>query len=132
MQRLDLLYDPYLFYQPHLIEKVDFIIIGGAMANTFLLAKGIRVGRSLVEESLTSTALRILKKAEKYSCEIILPIDLVVAKELSENIPTSVVDSNKCPENCMILDAGPLTVDKIKKMYIQCQNTFMERTVRCF
>ena len=99
----------------NLIEKVDFIIIGGAMANTFLLAKGISVGRSLVEESLTSTALRILKKAEKYSCEIILPIDLVVAKELSENIPTSVVDSNKCPENYMILDAGPLTVDKIKK-----------------
>ena len=98
----------------NLIEKVDFIIIGGAMANTFLLAKGIRVGRSLVEESLTSTALRILKKAEKYSCEIILPIDLVVAKELSENIPTSVVDSNKCPENYMIRDAGPLTVDKIK------------------
>ena len=79
------------------------------------MAKEISVGRSLVEESLTSTALRILKKAEKYSCEIILPIDLVVAKELSENIPTSVVASNKCPENFMILDAGPLTVDKIKK-----------------
>lgn len=99
----------------NLIEQVDSIIIGGAMANTFLFSKGFSVGRSLVEESLKPTALRILNKAEKYSCEIILPTDLVIAKELSENTPTLVVSANKCPEKYMILDAGPSTVDNIKK-----------------
>ena len=99
----------------NLIEQVDSIIIGGAMANTFLFSKGFSVGRSLVEESLKPTALRILNKAEKYSCEIILPTDLVIAKELSENTPTLVVSANKCPEKYMILDAGPSTVDNIRK-----------------
>ena len=99
----------------NLIEQVDSIIIGGAMANTFLFSKGFSVGRSLVEESLKPTALRILNKAEKYSCEIILPTDLVIAKELSENTPTLVVSANKCPDKYMILDAGPSTVDKIQK-----------------
>ena len=99
----------------NLIEQVDSIIIGGAMANTFLFSKGFSVGRSLVEESLKPTALRILNKAEKYSCEIILPTDLVIAKELSENTPTLVVSANKCPEKYMILDAGPSTVDNILK-----------------
>ena len=99
----------------NLIEQVDSIIIGGAMANTFLFSKGFNIGRSLVEESLKPTALQILNKAEKYSCEIILPTDLVIAKELSENTPTLVVSANKCPEKYMILDAGPSTVDKIQK-----------------
>ena len=103
----------------NLIEQVDSIIIGGAMANTFLFSKGFSVGRSLVEESLKPTALRILNKAEKYSCEIILPTDLVIAKELSENTPTLVVSANKCPEKYMILDAGPSTVDNIQ----QCINS---------
>ena len=98
----------------NLIEKVDCIIIGGAMANTFLFSKGIKVGRSLVEESLKPTALKILNKAEKYSCNVILPTDLTVAKELKKNAPTSVVSADQCPENYMILDAGPSTVDNIK------------------
>ena len=98
----------------NLIEKVDCMIIGGAMANTFLFSKGFNVGRSLVEESLKPTALKILNKAEKYSCEVILPTDLIIAKELTQNAPTSVVSANECPENYMILDAGPSTVDNIK------------------
>ena len=103
----------------NLIEKVDCIIIGGAMANTFLFSKGFNVGRSLVEESLKPTALKILNKAEKYSCKVILPTDVIIAKELSQNTPTSVVSANECPENYMILDAGPSTVDNIK----QCINS---------
>ena len=99
----------------NLIEKVDCMIIGGAMANTFLFSKGFNVGRSLVEESLKPTALKILNKAEKYSCKVILPTDLIIAKELSQNAPTSVVSANECPENYMILDAGPSTVDNIKQ-----------------
>ena len=99
----------------NLIEKVDCIIIGGAMANTFLFSKGFNVGRSLVEESLKPTALKILNKAEKYSCKVILPTDVIIAKELSQNAPTSVVSANECPENYMILDAGPSTVDNIKQ-----------------
>ena len=103
----------------NLIEKVDCIIIGGAMANTFLFSKGFKIGRSLVEESLKSTALKILDKAEKYSCKVILPTDVIIAKELSKNTPTSVVPADECPENYMILDAGPSTVDNIK----QCINS---------
>ena len=99
----------------NLIEKVDSIIIGGAMANTFLFSKGFNIGQSLIEESLRPTALKILSKAEKYSCNIILPTDLIVAKELSKNTPTSVVSADQCPENYMILDAGPSTVDNIKQ-----------------
>ena len=99
----------------NLIEKVDFIIIGGAMANTFLFSKGFNVGRSLVEERLKSTALKILNKAEKYSCKVILPTDLIIAKELSKNTSTSVVSADECPENYMILDAGPSSVVNIKK-----------------
>ena len=98
----------------NLIEKVDCIIIGGAMANTFLFSKGFNVGRSLVEESLKPTALKILNKAEKYSCKVILPTDVIIAKKLSKNTPTSIVSANECPENYMILDAGPSTVDNIK------------------
>ena len=89
------------------------------MANTFLFSKGFDVGRSLVEESLKPIALKILDKAEKYSCKVILPTDVIIAKELSKNTPTSVVSANECPENYMILDAGPSTVDKIK----QCMNS---------
>ena len=103
----------------NLIEKVDCIIIGGAMANTFLFSKGFKIGRSLVEESLKPTALKILDKAEKYSCKVILPTDIIIAKELSKNTPTSVVSADECPENYMILDAGPSTVDNIK----QCINS---------
>ena len=99
----------------NLIEKVDCMIIGGAMANTFLFSKGFNVGRSLVEESLKPTALKILNKAEKYSCRVILPTDVIIAKELSQNAPTSVVSANECPKNYMILDAGPSTVDIIKQ-----------------
>ena len=99
----------------NLIEKVDCMIIGGAMANTFLFSKGFNVGRSLVEESLKPTALKILNKAEKYSCKVILPTDVIIAKELSQNAPTSVVSANECPENYMILDAGPSTVGNIKQ-----------------
>ena len=99
----------------NLIETVDCIIIGGAMANTFLFSKGFNVGRSLVEESLKPTALKILNKAEKYSCKVILPTDVIIAKELSQNAPSSVVSTNECPENYMILDAGPSTVDNIKQ-----------------
>ena len=99
----------------NLIEKVDCMIIGGAMANTFLFSKGFNVGRSLVEESLKPTALKILNKAEKYSCKVILPIDVIIAKELSQNARTSVVSANECPKNYMILDAGPSTVDNIKQ-----------------
>ena len=108
----------------NLIEKVDCIIIGGAMANTFLFSKGFKVGRSLVEESLKPTALKILEKAEKYSCKVILPTDVIIAKELSKNTPTSVVSADECPENYMILDAGPSTVDTIKQ-YINSAKTLL-------
>ena len=103
----------------NLIEKVDCIIIGGAMANTFLFSQGLNIGRSLAEESFKPTVLKILNKAEKYSCKIILPTDVIIAKDLSKNTTSSVVPAEACPEDYMILDVGPSTVDNVK----QCINS---------
>lgn len=97
----------------NLVNKVDTLIIGGGMANTFLLAKKIKIGKSLHEKELVGTAAKILEKAEKKGCEIILPSDVVVAKSLSESTECKVVPINKVPDGYMILDIGPETVINI-------------------
>jgi len=90
----------------NLIGKVDFLIIGGAMANTLLLAKGKKIGKSLVENDMLEIAKEIMKIAKTAKCEIILPIDIVCAENLTEGIPSSSYNSDSCPDNMMILDAG--------------------------
>jgi phosphoglycerate kinase len=97
----------------NLIEKVDTLAIGGGMANTFLAAKGIEVGKSLCEHDLGDTAREIMKKAEAGNCEILLPLDVVVAKEFKANAHHRTVAVDACPPDEMILDAGPETVVKI-------------------
>lgn len=97
----------------NLIDKVDQIIIGGGMANTFLAAKGKSVGKSLCEHDLLDTAREIMAKATSGSCEIVLPVDVVVAREFAANAPYEVVSADECPEDAMILDAGPRSVDDI-------------------
>ena len=98
----------------NLVEKVDHLVIGGGMANTFLAAQGHGVGKSLCEHDMADTARAILDKAKAANCEIILPIDIVVAREFKVNAPHETVPADACPEDAMILDAGPATVDKIK------------------
>src|SRR3546814_5902886 len=75
-----------------LVEKVDHLIIGGGMANTFLAARGINVGKSLCEHDLTETSLEILDRADKADCTVHLPYDVVVAKEFRANPPTRIAN----------------------------------------
>ena len=91
----------------HLVSKVDVLVIGGAMANTFLAAQGTPVGKSLQEAELHATARDILASAKSANCEIILPTDAVVATEFKPNPPTQTVPVNAVPADAMILDIGP-------------------------
>lgn len=93
-----------------LVKKVDMLVIGGAMANTFLKAQGYGVGKSLYEKDLVSVAADILEKAKKADCEIFLPTDAVVAKELKEQPECKIVPVKKVPADQMILDLGPQTI----------------------
>jgi phosphoglycerate kinase len=94
----------------NLVEKVDILVIGGAMANTFLAAQGYDVGKSLQEPDLHATALKILAEAKAKGCEIVLPIDLVVSEKFAANPPTLTVPASAVPEGMMALDVGPATV----------------------
>ena len=97
----------------NLIEKVDVLVIGGGMANTFLAAKGIDVGKSLCEHDMTGTAKEIMEKAAGLKCEILLPSDVVVAREFKAGADNETVANDACPADAMILDAGPDAVAKI-------------------
>lgn len=97
----------------NLVSKVDRLVIGGGMANTFLAAQGIDVGKSLCEHDLGDTARDILARAKTENCEIILPEDVVVASEFAANAPHETVANNACPDDKMILDAGEASIANI-------------------
>jgi phosphoglycerate kinase len=94
----------------NLVGKVDKLIIGGGMANTFLLAQGIKIGKSLAEKDLGKTALEILDKAKAAKCDVLLPVDIVIAAKFEANAPHRVVEATGCPDDQMILDVGPKSV----------------------
>jgi phosphoglycerate kinase len=94
----------------NMLGRVDVLVIGGAMANTFLAAQGVGVGRSLQEPEMHETARSILAEAARTGCDIILPVDAVTAREFRANPPTRVVPIDAVPEDAMILDVGPETV----------------------
>jgi phosphoglycerate kinase len=95
----------------NLLERVDVLIIGGAMANTFLMAQGKQVGRSLVERDLVDTAQKILDQAKTDRREIVLPVDAVVAEKFEANAPSRVVDVDHVGAADMILDIGPRSIE---------------------
>lgn len=97
----------------NLVAKVDHLVIGGGMANTFLAAQGLDVGKSLCEHDLADTARAILAKAAKAGCEIVLPEDVVVARAFKAGAENEVVAADACPDDAMILDAGPKAVARI-------------------
>ncbi len=99
----------------NLVRKVDALVIGGGMANTFLAAQGINVGKSLCEHDLAGTARSILKEAAASGCAIVLPVDGVVAKEFKAGAPFEIVDINAIPVDGMVLDVGPKSVDVINQ-----------------
>jgi len=97
----------------NLVRKVETLVIGGGMANTFLAANGIDVGRSLAEHEMGDTAREILAKAAEAGCTILLPSDVVIAREFRAGAAHEVVAADACPADAMILDAGPKTVGRI-------------------
>jgi phosphoglycerate kinase len=97
----------------NLITKVDVLIIGGAMANTFLAAQGKAVGKSLCEHEMAGTAREILAKAQARHCEIVLPVDVVAAQKFAAHAPSRVVDVDSVGSEEMILDIGPRSVEHV-------------------
>ncbi len=97
----------------NLVAKVDALVIGGGMANTFLHAEGANIGKSLAEKEMAPTAQRILAKAEAANCAIILPVDAVVAYHFQANAPSQAYGLDAIPEEGMILDIGPRSIDRV-------------------
>jgi len=97
----------------NLLDKVNALIIGGAMANTFLLAQGKTVGKSLAEPDLVPTARKIMDKAKSEKREIILPVDVVTAAKLEANASSRVLDADKVGGTDMILDSGPRSIEQV-------------------
>jgi len=101
----------------NLVTKVDALVIGGGMANTFLHAQGVNVGKSLCEKELAPTALRILEKAEAAKCAVILPVDAVIAREFVAHAPSEACGLDAIPSDAMILDVGPKSVDRVRAAF---------------
>ncbi len=105
----------------HLVTKVDHLIIGGGMANTFLAARGVAVGKSLCEHELASVCEQILDAADKANCTVHLPYDVVVAKEFKANPATRTVNVHEVAADEMILDVGPAAVESLGDVLKNCR-----------
>jgi phosphoglycerate kinase len=101
----------------NLVTKVDHLVIGGGMANTFLVAQGVEVGTSLAERDMAPVARDILAKAEAAGCTVHLPVDLVVAREFRAGAEFEIVPVGGCPADAMILDIGPATVAALETVF---------------
>ncbi|MEO1551729.1 MAG: phosphoglycerate kinase [Pseudomonadota bacterium] len=101
----------------NLLGRVDAIVIGGGMANTFLAAQGLGVGTSLAEHDLLDVATDIMARAEAADVQLVLPVDIVVARAFEAHAPHEVLAANACPDDAMILDAGPQSVAKIAQVF---------------
>lgn len=104
-----------------LVKKYEYVVVGGGMANTFLYAMGKPIGKSLREEELKDDALALLKEAKENNCEVILPVDVVVAKQVAENqaVKTVLVDNVK--DDDIIVDLGEKTITNIKETLTKCK-----------
>lgn len=105
----------------HLVSRVDHLIIGGGMANTFLAANGVNVGKSLCEHDLAATARDILTRAEAAHCTVHLPYDVVVATEFKANAPHRIVNVHEIADGEMILDLGPAAVEALGDVLKNCK-----------
>ncbi|NIJ06906.1 phosphoglycerate kinase [Sphingomonas vulcanisoli] len=104
-----------------MVTQVDHLVIGGGMANTFLAARGVDVGKSLCEHDLKETALAILDAADKADCTVHLPYDVVVSKEFKANPPTRTVNVHEVAADEMILDCGPAASEAIADALKTCK-----------
>ncbi|VXC92786.1 phosphoglycerate kinase [Sphingomonas sp. T1] len=105
----------------HLVTRVDHLIIGGGMANTFLAARGVDVGKSLCEHELAATCEQIMEAADKANCTVHLPYDVVVAKEFKPNPATRTINVHEVAADEMILDVGPAAVESLGDVLKNCR-----------
>jgi phosphoglycerate kinase len=105
----------------NLSQKVDLLAIGGGMANTFLHALGVAVGRSLCEREAADTVRHILDRAKRAECDIVLPTDAVVAAALAEGVESAVVAIKAVPADRLIVDVGPATAEHLARRLGQCR-----------
>ncbi|MFA5900124.1 MAG: phosphoglycerate kinase [Hyphomicrobium sp.] len=105
----------------HLLGKVDKLIIGGGMANTFLMSHGVDVGKSLAEPDLLETAREIMTEAKACGCAVVLPEDAVIAREFKSGVANAVVPTLAVPSNAMILDVGPKSVAHMSDVLKECR-----------
>lgn len=105
----------------HLIDKVDKLIIGGGMANTFLLSHGVDIGKSLAEPDLVGTAREIMAAAKARGCAVVLPIDAVIARAFRAGETHAVVPTLAVPSDAMILDVGPKSIAHMKQVLEECK-----------
>ena len=105
----------------NLVSRVDHLVIGGGMANTFLVAQGVEVGTSLAERDMAPVALDILAKAKAAGCTVHLPVDIVVARDFKAGAASETLPVAACPKDAMILDAGPATVAALEAVFASCK-----------
>lgn len=116
----------------NLVRKVQLLIIGGAMANTPLLAAGKPIGKSLVERDMIETARGLAAKAKDAGCELVLPVDVVVAPALKAGVPVTTVAADRVPDDQMILDLGPRSVALIDEKLATCRTLVWNGPVGAF
>jgi phosphoglycerate kinase len=105
----------------NLVKKVDYLILGGGMANTFLITQGIEVGKSLCEHAMADEAKAIMATAEKHGCTIVLPIDRIAVKEFGKGVPFDVVKTAELPADMEAVDIGPATIEKVRGILETCK-----------
>jgi phosphoglycerate kinase len=115
-----------------LVKKMDYLIVGGGMANTFLFAKNVGIGKSLCEKDQIETVNAILSQAAASGCKIVLPTDAVVATEFKANAETKVVPVSQVPEDAMILDVGPASVATFTECLSACKTLLWNGPVGAF
>jgi phosphoglycerate kinase len=105
----------------NLVGKVDYLVIGGGMANTFLAAQGKAVGKSLCEHDLADTAREILEKAKAGNCTVVLPVDATIAQKFEAHAPSHIVSVDHIGPDDMILDVGPKSIAHVEALLAQCK-----------
>ncbi len=116
----------------NLLDKADVLAVGGAMANTFLHAGGAEVGASLCEPDMAATTRALLERAQAVDCEVVLPVDAVVAAELAPGVTASTVPVARVPPDMMILDIGPETAAAVSAKLAACRTLIWNGPLGCF
>lgn len=105
----------------NLVKKVDYLVLGGGMANTFLFAQGVEIGKSLCEKDMADEARKISATAAKAGCKIVLPIDRIAVRDFGPNVPFEVVQTQNLPADMETVDIGPETVKNVSEILSECK-----------